>query len=100
MTEDKLVRGGMKTIRTKYGEILDVSIHMDELPELYKLHKDFNAGKASEDKAEWVHIQILTSRAGKPYLKFNDYGLQGNKKPAAPAAPETKTDEADNELPF
>lgn len=102
MTEDKLLKGGMREITTKFGTILDVSIHMDELPELYRLHKEFNAGKAEEDKANWVHVQVLTGKKGNKYLKFNDYPLQDKEsKPAPKATPKVEDGDSDeNELPF
>ena len=105
MTEDGLIRGGVKEFQTKYGTMTDVSIHMSELPELYRIHKEFNEGKAEEDKAEWVHITIKTSKAGKMYLAFNDYSLNpdNKKKAAAPkkveAAKVVVEDDGD-ELPF
>lgn len=100
MTEDNLLRGGANVIKTKYGEIIDISIHMDELPELYKIFKDFNKGKEDSEKQVWVHVQIMESKKGKKYLKFNDYSLTAEKKEKPQPKKAQPVDDTEDDLPF
>lgn len=100
MTEDYLIRGGANVVKTKYGEMMDISIHMDELVELYKVHKEFNKDKSDDEQKVWVHITVRDAKSGKKFLKFNDYPLTGesqkNKKSKSAAEPE----DAEDDLPF
>lgn len=108
MTEDNMIRGGVKTFDTKYGEIEDISVHMDDLLEMYKIHKEFNEGKEGDDRREWVHLTRKTSRKGSYYLQFNDYSLKNEgggsrkKKATKKSAPKKtqEVDDTDDDLPF
>lgn len=60
--EENLLVGNAKIAETKFGDIIKIGFKESDL-ELLKANL----------KNGWVNVDVLTSKAGKPYLKINTF---------------------------
>lgn len=83
MSDTKFVKKmNVKSVKTKYGEILKLGIHKDLF-------------KENGIESDWLNVDILRSKEGnKPYLVINEYKKSDSKEESA----ETEIDE--DEIPY